>query len=165
VRLGWAVQLRACRGKLRFGEGPGQEVHAASFLRERRMVLDRELKTDDGELSRIALHELFHFVWIRLGNPARRSWEELVRRQVRQGARGELGWSAEQRLRALRPEDVERRSRRWREYVCESFCDSAAWVFGVLRNHSEFTLEPAFRAERRRWFAEFRRHRGGVFSI
>lgn len=129
------------------------------------MVLDSELKADAGELSRIALHELFHFVWIRLGNPARRSWEELVRRHLRQGARGELGWSAEQRLRELRPEDVERRSRRWREYVCESFCDSAAWAFGVLNAHSEFTLEPSFRTERRRWFAEIWRHRRGVFPI
>lgn len=129
------------------------------------MVLDAELKTDPGELSRIAVHELFHFVWIRLGNPARRSWEELVLHQWRQGARGELGWSAEQRLRALRPEDAERRSRRWREYVCESFCDTAAWTFGILRRHPEFTLEAAFRFERRRWFAEFRRHRRGVFPI
>lgn len=129
------------------------------------MVLDSELRADAGELSRIALHELFHFVWIRLGNPARRSWEDLVRRQLRQGARGELGWSAEQRLRGLRTQDVERRSRRWREYVCESFCDSAAWAFGVLRTHAEFTLAAAFRTERRRWFAEIRRHRQGVFPI
>lgn len=129
------------------------------------MVLDMQLKADPGELARIALHELFHFVWLRLGNPVRRSWEELVLRQWRHGARSELGWSAEQRLRALRAEDVEQRSRRWREYVCESFCDSAAWAFGILRRHPEFTLEVAFRRERRRWFDEFRRHRRGVFPI
>lgn len=165
VALAWAEDLRACRGKLRFGPGPGQSVHAASFLRERSIVLDRELKAAPGELSRVALHELFHFVWLRTGNPERQSWEELVRGELGQGARGELGWSAELRRQALRPEDVKRRSRRWREYVCESFCDSAAWAFGILRTHGEFTLEMPFRAGRRRWFAEFWRHRQGVFPI
>ncbi|MFZ5927890.1 MAG: hypothetical protein ACOYX1_10635 [Acidobacteriota bacterium] len=104
-------------------------------------------------------------MWLRLGNRVRRSWEELLLRQWRQGARGEVGWSSEQRQRALRLEDVEGRSRRWREYVCESFCDSAAWAFGILRTHPEFTLEAAFRPERLRWFAELRRHRQGVFPI
>ncbi len=129
------------------------------------MVLNGELRADAGELSRIAIHELFHFVWIRLGNPVRRSWEDLLRCQLKQGARGELGWSAGQRLRGLRPGDLQRRTRRWREYVCESFCDSAAWAFGILRNHEEFTLEAACRAERRRWFAELWRHHEGVFPI
>lgn len=165
MELGWAEQLRACRGKLRYGPGTGQQVHAASFLRQRRIVLDRELRADPGELSRIALHELFHFVWVRLGNPTRKRWEELVRNQIRRGAGGELGWSAEQRLLALQAGDLQHRSRRWREYVCESFCDSAAWAFGILRSHAEFTLQPVFRAERRRWLAAFLRHRNGVFPI
>jgi len=123
------------------------------------------LRADPGELSRIALHELFHFVWVRLGNPTRKRWEELVRNQIRRGAGGELGWSAEQRLLALQAGDLQHRSRRWREYVCESFCDSAAWAFGILRSHAEFTLQPVFRAERRRWLAAFLRHRNGVFPI
>jgi len=165
VRVEWAKDLRAWRGRLRFGPGPGEEVHAASFLRERRMVLDEALRQDPGELSRIALHELFHFVWVRLGNPVRRQWEELLREQVQQGAEGELGWSAEQRLRALRPSDVAARTRRWREYVCESFCDGAASAFGILQSHDEFSLEPRLRRRRLRWFADFRRHRGGVFPI
>lgn len=165
MRLGWATDLHAWRGRLRSGPGPGQEVHAASFLRERRIVLDQALRSNPGELSRIALHELFHFVWIRLGNAERRRWEDLLRDQVLRGARGELGWSAEQRLRALRPSDVAGRTRRWREYVCESFCDTAAWAFGMLRSHDEFSLEMPFRPSRLRWFAEFRRHRNGVFPI
>jgi len=129
------------------------------------MVLDEALRSGVEELSRIALHELFHFVWIRLDNQTRRSWEELVRRQIGEGARGELGWSAEQRLEALRPQDMAERTRRWRDYVCESFCDGAASAFGVARRHAEFTLGPRFRAERHRWFAELCRHRHGVFPI
>lgn len=163
--LGWAPDLRAWRGKLRFGPGPGQEVHAASFLRQRRIVLDTSLQSNPGELSRIGLHELFHFVWVRLGNRTRREWEELLRREVSQGAGGELGWSAEQRRQAVRAADVAGRTRRWRGYVCESFCDTAAWAFGTLRRHGEFSLERPFRSLRRRWFAEFRRHHKGVFPI
>lgn len=128
-------------------------------------MLDLELRSDPGEMSRIVLHELFHFVWLRLGNPARRSWENLVRSQIRRGAGGELGWSAEHRLLALRGRDLARRTRRWRDYLCESFCDSAAWMYGTLRSHAEFTLKPAFRGERRRWFAALQRHHNGVFSI
>ncbi len=165
MHLEWGASLHACRGRLRFGDGPGEAVHAASFLRERRLVLDASLRASRGELARIALHELFHFVWLRLGNPARRSWEDLVRRQVRAGARGELGWSAELRLGKLRPRDATQRTRRWREYACESFCDSAAWAFGPLRSHSEFTLEERFRPARKRWFDELLRHRNGVFPI
>lgn len=165
VRLAWRRHLRAWRGKLHYGPGPGQEIHAASFIRARRMVLDAALRRSPGELARIALHELFHFVWVRLGNGERRSWEELLRRQLAEGAQGELGWSAEQRLRALRPSDIGTRSRRWREYACESFCDTAAWAFGRLRRHSEFTLAAAWRRQRREWFDEFLRHRKGVLPI
>ncbi len=53
------------------------------------------------ELARILVHELFHFAWVRLGNPARRSYEALVREEWKRRARGELGWSAESRKRAL----------------------------------------------------------------
>lgn len=165
LRLAWAGPLRACRGKLRFGGGPGQPIHAASFLRERRMVLDEDLKSDPGELARIALHEIFHFVWIRLNNAERRRWEQLLAEETAAGARGELGWSAEMRRNALRREDLRRRTRRWREYVCESFCDSAAWAFGTLRSHSEFTLPVRFRPARRRLLRDLLRHREGVLRI
>lgn len=165
VRLGWAGQLRAWRGRLLSGEGPGQEVHAATFIRQRRLVLDSALRRSPGELSRIGLHELFHFVWVRLSNAERRRWEDLVRRQLALGARGELGWSAEQRLQKLRPADIESRSRRWREYVCESFCDSAAWAFGRLRRHAEFTLPEPFVSGRAELLFEIVRHRGGVLPI
>ena len=53
-------------------------VHAATFIRQRRIVLDAELLRSDAELRRILIHELFHFVWARLANAVRRSFEELL---------------------------------------------------------------------------------------
>jgi hypothetical protein len=76
-----------------------QAVHAGSFLRERRIALD----CTRAEFPRIFVHELFHFVWLRAGNPVRHSWEALLRRTRRPCAGGELGWSAEWRKQALRP--------------------------------------------------------------
>jgi hypothetical protein len=123
-------------------------VHAGSFLRQRRIAFD----CAPAEFPRIFVHELFHFVWLRLGNPARRSYEELLdAERPRRG--GELGWSAEWRKDAITSEDVRTRSRRWREYCCESFCDTAAWLYSGAGPHPEFTLAMRFRARRRAWFA------------
>jgi hypothetical protein len=91
-------------------------------------------------------------VWLRAGNPLRRSYELLIENEMLHQAWGELGWSAESRKQALRAAERLRRSRRWREYVCESFCDSAAWVFAGLRSHEEFTLMLRYRHARRAWF-------------
>jgi len=110
-------------------------------------------------LKRILIHELFHFVWLHLGNPSRRSWEELLLEEFRGHARGELGWSAEWRKLELGECDRRQRSRRWREYACESFCDTAAWLFTGLRRHAEFTLCARRREARRGWFLA---HRGGA---
>jgi len=125
-------------------------VHAGSFLRERRIAFDCRRS----EFSRIFVHEVFHFVWLRLGNSRRRSFEALLASEHASHAKGELGWSAEWRKCALRPFDLRRRTRRWREYCCESFCDSAAWIFSGCKDHAEFTLSARFRGGRRRWFAE-----------
>jgi hypothetical protein len=125
-------------------------VHAGTFVRERRMAFD----CSRAEFPRIFVHELFHFVWARLGNPARHSYERLVRGEWQTGSRGELGWSAEWRKRALAAGDVRRRGRRWREYCCESFCDTAAWLYSGATRHHEFTLTGACRRRRRAWFAE-----------
>ena len=127
-------------------------IHAGSLLRERRMLLETSLARDSAEFRRIFVHELFHFVWLRLGNPRRWSYERLLAREVVAGARGELGWSAEWRKLALAASDRRRRTRRWREYVCESFCDSAAWIWAEAGRHPEFTLSTRFRAARRAWF-------------
>ena len=126
-------------------------VHAGAFLRERRIALDCTAH----EFPRIFVHELFHFVWLRAGNPARRSFERLLAAERRAGVRGELGWSAEWRKLALAPADFRIRSRRWRDYCCESFCDTASWLYSGLRAHPEFTLAARFRTRRRAWFASF----------
>ncbi len=123
-------------------------VHAGSFLRERRIAFD----CARAEFPRVFVHELFHFVWLRAGNPMRLAWEARMRAERRASAGGDLGWSAEWRKQALTPPDVAARSRRWREYCCESFCDSAAWLYSGVRRHGEFRLAPRFRARRREWF-------------
>ena len=83
IRITFSPELRSHRGKLLSGKAaPGKEVHATSFLRQRRMVLDAALKKQPGELARILTHELFHFAWLRLGNPKRRSYEDLLRGEI-----------------------------------------------------------------------------------
>jgi hypothetical protein len=143
--------LRASRGCLESGGSRGEEVHAGSRVRRREIVLDAALLSHCRELVRILLHELFHFAWVRAGNPLRHSYELLLASELRRGARGELGWSAERRKRLLTPADARRRTRPWREYACESFCDTGAWRFAGLRSHAEFTLRSRYRAARRAW--------------
>ena len=128
---------------LRDRRGP---VHAGAFLRERRIAFD----CTPAEFPRIFVHEAAHFVWLRLGNPARRSWEQLL---FLQSHSGELGWSAEWRRNSLTASDRSHRTRRWREYCCEAFCDTAAWLWSGVSRHAEFTLPERYRDARRRWFA------------
>jgi hypothetical protein len=153
VDLRFLPELTADRRRLYSNRPRGQPVYAGSFIRKRRIVLDRELESQPRELARILVHELFHFAWVRLGNPARRSDEVLVRAEWTQRARGELGWSAESRKRML----LKRSSRpavsaAWREYLCESFCDTAAWIYSGIRRHPEYTLAARHRDRRAQWF-------------
>ncbi|HWR51887.1 MAG TPA: hypothetical protein VN428_12310 [Bryobacteraceae bacterium] len=127
-------------------------VHAGSHIRTRTMALDRALLGRPRELARIFVHELFHFAWIHLSNAERRSWQELL--STERGS-GELGWSAEMRKLKLQPSDGPNRTRRWREYSCESFCDTAAWLFAGAARHEEFTLAARWRERRKRWFRRF----------
>ena len=143
---GKPIHLERC-ARLRDRRGP---VHGGAFLRRRKIAV----ACSERELRRIIAHELHHFVWLRLGNCRRRSYEELLGRELDSRARGELGWSAEWRKRELSPADREARTRRWREYCCESFCDTAAWLYAGLKGHDEFTLARRFREGRRAWFAE-----------
>ncbi len=129
-------------------------VHAGAHIRDRRIVFDAETAAKPQEFARIFIHEIFHFVWLRLGNPRRWSYEALLREEMRKRARGELGWSAEWRKRALQGRDAARRTRRWREYVCESFCDTASWIFSGVGRHIEYTLARRFCERRRQWFQE-----------
>ncbi len=57
----------------------GHPAHAATWIRRRVIVLDKNLKTASPEKARVMVHELFHFVWVRLGNPRRKEWELLLR--------------------------------------------------------------------------------------
>ena len=123
----------------------GQTVFAGSFLRKREMILDSELLNDPVERARILVHELFHFVWLRLGNPDRASWRALLEIELAGRARGELGWSSEWRKRGLPSGSM-------REYVCESFCDTAAFLYAAIGDHDEFTLARRWREKRRAWF-------------
>jgi hypothetical protein len=143
---GEPIRVQSVRG-LRDQRGP---VHGGSFLRERRIAFD----CTHAEFPRILVHELFHFVWLRLGNPVRRSWEQHLRQELRRGALGELGWSAEWRKNELRPAQIRGRAAAWRLYCCESFCDTAAWLYSGADRHAEFTLAANLRRARRRWFLE-----------
>jgi len=157
VNIAFQPDLRAHRGRLTSGAGErGQPVHAGAFLRERRVVLDAELLEHAPELLRILTHELFHFVWRRLDNATRRSWEQVL---AAEGTARELGWSAEWRRRELTPGDMARRSKRWREYCCEAFADTAAWMFSAGAAHEEYTLERKHRARRRAWFRHLMKER------
>lgn len=150
LRVRFRPSLWALRGKLRT-RPPGVEVHAASFPRRGLVLLETALQDRPQELARILAHEIFHFVWFRLGNPLRRSWEALLRAELEAGAQGELGYSAERCKRGLTRRYISQRSRRWREYLCESFCDTGAWwILG--QRHAEFTLAQPWRARRKTWF-------------
>lgn len=145
----WRPQLTVCDKRLVVGGRGGTPVHAAAFLNQRRVILDSALASRPSELRRIVVHELFHFVWRRLSNQQRWSWEALLHSER---SHGELGWSAEWRKRRLTHHDRRWRTRRWREYIAESFCDTAAWLYA--RAHRENTLSPRAAARRRRWFLQ-----------
>jgi hypothetical protein len=112
--------------------------------------MDAELIREPMEFQRILIHELFHFVWVRLGNPRRRAWQQLIENELNRHAQGELGWSAEWRKLT-----GQRSGRIWREYLAESFCDTAAWFYSRQPHHDEFTLAQRFRSSRARWITEF----------
>jgi hypothetical protein len=125
-------ELRAYRGELLSGGRAirGNAVHAASFLRERRIVVEDALLNNAASLRYILIHELFHFVWWRLGNASRREFDTLIRNEVRVGIKGELGESSGVAKAKLQAGDCEESNPRWKNYVCESFCDTAAWLYG-----------------------------------
>src|SRR5260370_30068332 len=115
IEIRFLAAPKAYRGKLLSGKtAKGREVHAGCFLRRRLIVLDAALKKQPKELARILSHELFHFAWLRLGNPKRRAFESLVDREIRNRVSGVLGWSAERR-KATRSRAARMvRSTRWR---------------------------------------------------
>jgi len=140
---------RAIRVEMRRSLGPHL---AATDIRRRVILLDQEVLRSTGDFERILFHEIFHFAWTRCSNATRLAWEDTLALELRSRVRGELGWSSEWRKVKLTRGDRSRRSSRWRRYVCESFCDSAAWLFAGLRRHDEFTLPAVWRRSRRAWF-------------
>ena len=153
VRIRFLPQLTAHRKRLYSRQQHGEPVHAGTFIRKRDIVLDSELRAQPEELARILVHELFHFAWVRLSNRTLQSYEQLIRREFAARAHGELGWSSEWRKRALL--GASSRSTpyaKWREYLCESFCDTAAWLYAGIGNHHEFTLARRHRERRAKWF-------------
>jgi hypothetical protein len=159
VRILFLPALSAAHGKLYSKRQQGQPVHAATFIRRREIILDDELRGKPKELARILTHELFHFAWVRLSNQARVSYERILLEERQRHARGELGWSAEWRKAAL-PQKPPTRSPNWRDYVCESFCDTAAWLYGGIRRHEEFTLAARHSRRRAEWFRSTFQNRG-----
>jgi hypothetical protein len=140
-------RLTAHRGQL-FSLRPrfGTPVYAASFIPERRIVLATELFDDTQALRLTLVHEWFHFVWPRLGNPRRLSFEALLQNER---CRGELGESA-----ALGKKIAGANARHWKNYVCESFCDTGAWMYAGVQIHASFTLAPRCRVARSKWFRQ-----------
>jgi len=152
IDVSFLPYLTAHRGKLLSRSPQGDAVYAGSFLRKRRIVLEEQMLRTPRVLERIFVHEVFHFVWSRLGAPLRSSFEQLITSEIDRGARGELGWSAEVLKQRLTWDDRDQRTRRWKDYLCESFCDTAGWLFGSARRYSEMTLARKHREARRRWF-------------
>jgi hypothetical protein len=148
MRIRFYPSLRVAGGKIvRRG---GMEVYAAAMVKKRELFLDSSLLDHAPELIRIFAHEVFHFVWGRIGNETRRSWEALIRAERRRRMTGELGWSAQLYKNKLAIDS----GRVWRDYLCESFCDTAGWYFSGVQTHDEFTLPVTARRKRARWFAE-----------
>jgi hypothetical protein len=147
--------LTTYRGKLLSGQSSsGTPVHAACFIRERRIVLERELLSFPTLFRLILIHELFHFVWARLGNNLRREYGALLVLEHAQGVRGELGESSDAWKASLREHDCAEQTTRWRDYVCESFCDTAAWFYAGVRSHESFKLAARWRNRRARWLRQ-----------
>ena len=183
LKLAAAEQLNLVRTSVFINENPLLQTdrsrnhpHAVSFIPERYVVLDAGLFRRRIELGRILYHEFCHFIWPRLGNPKRRQFETLIRRELRDRVRGELGYSSEYRKagitahgakpggrsaagdgKKLTAVSASARRRRWLDYVCESFCDTGSYILlnrERRKHHSEYTLSRAARLRRDRVWSE-----------
>jgi hypothetical protein len=156
IHISAQSRLTAHRGTLLSGRPElGIPVYAASFIRERRIVLESEVLDGAATLPLIAIHEVFHFVWPSLGNARRHEYTELLRREWEHKAKGELGESSSLKKEALWPGGIDDlSSRAGRDYVCESFCDTAAAIYSGRAESDWFTLALRWRKRRERWFQE-----------
>ncbi len=156
IHISAQSRLTAHRGKLLSGRPElGTPVYAATFIRERRIVLESEVLDHPETLPLIAIHEIFHFVWTGLGNRARHEYSELLRCEWEQRAKGELGESSSLKKERLRPGRFDPlSSRAGRDYACESFCDTAAAIYSGVADSNWFTLAQRWKKRRERWFEE-----------
>ena len=160
IFLEFLPQLTAWRGKLLTGQAQrGRAVHAASFLRKRLIVLEWELLGNISQLRLILTHELFHFVWVRLSNAQRWNYRDLVYAELWNRARGEIGESAAVAKKSISGERLAKGSVRFKDYLCESFCDTAAFLFSGVPSHSSFKLAQRWRKQRTAWFGEIHQFR------
>lgn len=153
VQVAFLPELTAYRGQLLSGSNRGTPVYAASFIRQRRIVLETALLSNPAVLRFIFVHELFHFAWLRLGNARRNQYSCLLSSEIKAKARGELGESsAVKKSEFLAARNLATSSRIWRDYLCESFCDSAASIFTEGPLHEGSKLGKTWTALRREWF-------------
>ena len=151
ISISIQAHLVAHRGKLLSGDvSRGTPVYAASFIRQRRIVLEESLLGHEQAWHFILAHELFHFVWVRLSNLQREQYGALLHHERQRRARGELGESSEVQ-QTLLSIGIEFHPKWCRDYVCESFCDTAAWIYTGFR-HGSSRLRPRWRERRRNWF-------------
>ncbi len=144
--------LIAQRGRLGCDPSSGAPVYAAAFLRDRKIILEAALLSDSQGFRLILMHELFHFVWMHLGNSARAEFADVLLKEWKHGARGELGESSAVRKELLREGAVTGNAKPWRDYVCESFCDTAGWLYADAGDNDLFTLRKRWREGRKAWF-------------
>jgi hypothetical protein len=165
VQVAFWPELTAHRGNLLSRADRGTPVYAATFIRRRQIVLDTSLLEDAAALRFIFVHELFHFVWVRLGNRMRDEYSQLLLRETARNGRGELGESSLVKKAELRRHgESSPSSALWRDYICESFCDSAAYIFTGAPVHAGLKLATRWTAIRRDWF-EGNLHHGGRWAI
>lgn len=128
-------------------------MYAGTFIRKREIVLETALLASPRMLRLIVVHEIFHFVWMRLANSLRKQFADLLFHELERRAPGELGESAGVRKSLLGAQGAfSPTSQLWRDYVCESFCDTAAWLYAGVERHRSFTLAARWRRLRKSWF-------------
>jgi len=129
---------------LESGPGPGEEVFAASFVARREIVLASELLDHAPALVEIFAHEIYHFAWCRLGNPERAAWADLLRIETKPK---HAGLSSRLRYDEFIQQATDRR---WKNYICEAFCDTAGAMTLPKANIS---------SQRKRWLESLRERR------
>ncbi len=144
ILIAFQPDLTAHRSQLWSGHTCGTPVHAGTFIRQRRIVLETALLRRPLLLRLILQHEIFHFVWVRLNNTSRNEFAALLETECRSRARGELGESAS--VHKCTPTET-----RWRNYVCESFCDTAACFYAGASSSLDYGLAHHWRTRRQNW--------------